>query len=85
MADEQFLFELGERPSAAKVNAALLELGSSAVKQHVIELLRSGLTRDEVNVILQNEILPAFNIWLHGEYYRILRTINGDASARAVN
>jgi hypothetical protein len=45
MADEQFVFELGERPSARQVNDALLELGTAAVKQYVIELLQSGLTR----------------------------------------
>jgi hypothetical protein len=55
------------------------------VKQHVIELFESGLTLDQVNVILQNEILPAFNKWLCENYYRILRMINDDAPRHTVN
>jgi hypothetical protein len=82
---EQCIFEIGEHPGAAEVNAALLELGTAAVKQRVIGLLQSGLTRDEINVMLQNEILPAFNVWLHEEYYRIMRTIHGEAPRHAVN
>jgi hypothetical protein len=85
MADAEFLFEIGERPNARQVNAALLELGQAAVKQHVIELLQSGLTREQVNVILQDEILPAFNKWLWENYYCILRMINDDAPARALD
>jgi hypothetical protein len=85
MADEQFVFELGEQPSMCRINDALLALGSAAVKRHVIGLLQSGLTRDQINVMLQDEILPAFNVWLHEEYYRILRMINDDAPARTVN
>jgi len=39
----------------------------------------------QVNVILQNEILPAFNKWLCENYYRILRMINDDAPRHTVN
>jgi len=63
----------------------LIAFGTAAVKQHVIELFESGLTRDQVNVILQNEILPAFNKRLCENYYRILRMINDDAPRHTVN
>jgi hypothetical protein len=82
---EQCIYELGERPCACKVNDALIELGSAMVKQRVIELLQSGLTREQVNVILQDENLPAFNIWLRENYYCIMRMIGDDAPARTVN
>jgi hypothetical protein len=85
MAVDRCIFELGERPSARQVNDALLEFGTAAVKQHVIELLQSGLTRDQVNVILRDEITPAFNVWLHENYYRILRMINPDAPRHTIN
>jgi hypothetical protein len=85
MAGDRCIYELGEYPSARKVNDVLLEFGSAAVKQHLIGLLQSGMTRDQVNVILQDEILPAFNTWLHKEYYRILRAINDDAPAHTMN
>jgi hypothetical protein len=70
--------------SARQVNDALLEFGTAAVKQHVIELFQSGLTREQVNVILQDEIIPAFNEWLHENYYCIMRMIR-DAPARTVH
>jgi hypothetical protein len=72
-------------PSAlAALRFALIEFGSAAVKRHVIGLLQSGLTREQVNTILQDEITPAFNIWLHENYYRIMRTIN-DPPTHAVS
>jgi hypothetical protein len=82
---EQCIYELGEYPSARKVNDALIELGSAAVKQRVIELFESGLTRDQVNVILRDEITPAFDKWLRKNYDCIMRMIHGDAPAHTMN
>jgi hypothetical protein len=81
--DPPCIVDLGERPCARQVNDALIEFGSATVKQHVIELLQSGLTPDQVNVILQDEILPAFNTWLCESRERIMRTINDAPTHRA--
>jgi hypothetical protein len=84
MAPEQCIYELGERPCACRVNDVLIEFGSAMMKQHVIELLQSGLTRDQANVMLQDEIIPAFNVWLRENFDCIMRTIN-DAPTDTVN
>jgi hypothetical protein len=84
-ANEQFVFELGEWPSARKINAALWALAVVTIKRQVIDMINSGMSREQVNAILNEELLPECNEWVRENRRSITRTIHGDAPTHTIN
>jgi hypothetical protein len=47
-----------------RVNELLNELGALMVKQKCAMLFKQGYTRDEVNVALNEQLIPELNCWV---------------------
>jgi hypothetical protein len=51
----------------------LREAGELGVKQRCATLFKQGYTREQVNVILNEDLLPEFNNWIAAQCAYILR------------
>jgi hypothetical protein len=71
--------------AAHKINAALWALAVVTVKRQVIDMINSGMSREQVNVILNEQMLPEYTEWVRENCRSIMHAIHGDVPAHTIN